>query len=366
MLASVLITALAFVSPQVHAKVTPPCHTLTEAQMREPLTLSESCYIVNSSATVRAPITVQPGVTVRFGKEAALFLGEGGSLNAVGTAEKPIIFRGKEDAPGFWYGIQVGSNSLKNHLSYVTVEDGGSGNGDVVVSVGARLAIDHTTLRNSKRDGLLVDQDATLSEFSANHFEQNETPISLKAGDLGILDAATTFRGNKNNWVLVHYNDSTVTDKATWRALAVPYHFQCTPSIKAAVTVEAGARLEFAQNFGINVIEGGSLTAEGAPGKPVVFTGAEEAPGFWDGIWFNSNSPRNIIRNAVITYAGQKGGLSQADISLSVRAAATVQLSEIAYSATAAIHVGQDAQLNADAETSNRVHDNAQQVVRDR
>lgn len=129
------------------------------------------------------------------------------------------------------------------------------------------------------------------------------------------------------------------------------------------MTVEAGAHLEFAQNYGITVDEGGSLTAIGAPGKPVVFTGAEQAPGFWDGITIGTNSLHNVFRNAVITYAGEKSGLAEAGIGLSPRAAVTVQSSEIAYSPTAAIRVGQDAQLNADAATSNRFHDDAQGIA---
>ncbi len=339
--------------------------------MSQPLTLTEGCYVLNQYASVKAPITVQPGVTILAGREAALYLADGGSLSAVGTAEKPVVFRGKEHAPGFWSGLDFHSNSPRNRLSYVTVEDAGSGtpsnSGAVMVNVGGRLAIDHTTIRNAKGSGLFASQNATISEFSANHFEQDEVPLSLKAGDLGVLDTATTFAQNKNNWVLAHSSDSTVEEPATWRALAVPYHFDCTPSLKAAVTVEPGARLEFRQGYGINVEEGGSLTAEGSANKPVIFTGQEEAPGFWDGITFMSRSPHNVIRNAVITYAGTKdGGLARGGIGLSPRAAVIVQSSEIAYSETAAIHVGQDAMLNADAETSNRFHNDAQGIVRDR
>jgi hypothetical protein len=371
MLIPLFSAVLAFLPPKAPAKPAPPCHTLTEAQMREPLNLTAGCYVLNMSVSARAPITIQPGVTIIAGQEVQFILAEGSSLSAIGTAEKPIVFRGKEHAPGFWLGLQFGSNSPKNRLSYVTVEDAGNGtpnnSGAVEVSVGGRLAIDHSTIRNAKGSGLFANQRATISEFSANHFEQDEVPVSLKANDLGVLDAATTFAGNEHNWVHVHVNDRTVEDQATWRALAIPYHFECSPELKAAVTVEAGARLEFTQNYGIEVEEGGSLTAEGLPGKPVIFTGAEEVPGFWDGIMFHSRSPHNVIRNAVISYAGESsGGLARGAVGSWPRAAFTVASSEIAYSATAAIHVGQDAQLNDDAETSNRFHDNAQGIVRDR
>jgi hypothetical protein len=42
-----------------------------------------------------------------------------------------------------------------------------------------------------------------------------------------------------------------------------------------------------------------------------------------------------------------------------------VQSSEIAFSASAAIRIMQNAQLNADAETTNKLHDNAAGIVKE-
>lgn len=121
--------------------------------------------------------------------------------------------------------------------------------------------------------------------------------------------------------------------------------------------------MEFRQGFGINVNESGSLSAEGTATKPIIFTGTEEAPGFWDGIYFQSKSPKNILSNVTVKYAGTKGGLANAAVSLAPGAAATVRSSELAFSATAAIRVMQNAQLNADAATANHLHDNAEGIV---
>jgi hypothetical protein len=53
----------------------------------------------------------------------------GGSLNAVGNSEEPILFTGFEKTPGYWSGIRFKySNSTRNQLDYVTIEYGGSGN----------------------------------------------------------------------------------------------------------------------------------------------------------------------------------------------------------------------------------------------
>lgn len=365
--------ALAIAAPQAARtphKTPPPCHTLTRDQFSEPLTLSEPCYIVDQYASVSAPITISPGTTVSFGENSAFSLGDGGSINAIGTAEKPIILRGKEHSPGYWTGLRIASNSPRNHLSYVTVEDagpkGGSDDGAVQVGVGARLSIDHTTIRNAAGNGLTVLQRGTLSHFEANNFEGNNTPISIKAGDAAILDPATTFPHNQHNYVLIHFADTEVEEDVTWHALAVPYHFDGTPSIRAHLTIEPGTRLEFREGFGININQNGSLTAEGTAAKPITFTGADEAPGFWDGVYFQSKSAKNILRNTVVTYAGTKGGLANAGVTLSPGAAATVQSSEIGFSASAAIRVMQNAEINADAATANRLHDNAQGIVQER
>ena len=347
----------------------PPCHTLTSAQFREPLTLTEPCYIINQYASVSAPLTINPGTTISFGESSALSLEDGGSINAVGTAEKPIVLRGREHSAGYWTGLRIGSNSPHNHLSYVTVEDagakGGSDEGAVQVGVGARLSIDHTTIRNAASAGLNVLQRGTLSHFEANRFENDNTPLSIKAGDAAMLDAATTFANNQHNYVLIHFNDSEIEEDATWHALAVPYRIEGTPEIKAHLTIEPGARLEFVQGRGINVEENGALTAEGNPAKPITFTGAEEAPGFWDGIYFQSKSPKNFLSNVTVKYAGTKGGLANAAVTLAPGASATVQSSELAFSATAAIRVMQNAQLNTDAAATNRMHDNAAGIVQE-
>lgn len=361
--------ALLIAPPHAARRTPPPCHTLTDAQFREPLTLTEPCYIVNTFASVSASLTINPGTTISFGEGSALSLENGGSINAVGTAEKPIVLRGREHAPGYWTGLRIGSNSPGNHLSYVTVEDagqkGGSDEGAVQVGVGARLSIDHTTIRNAASAGLNVLQRGTLSHFEANRFENDNTPLSIKAGDAAMLDAATTFTNNQHNYVLIHSNDTEVEEDATWHALAVPYHLDGTPDIKAHLTIEPGAHLEFGQGYGININANGSLTAEGNPAKPITFTGGEEAPGFWDGIYFQSKSPKNILRNTVIQYAGTRGGLANAAVALAPRASATVQSSEIAFSATAAIRVMQNAELNADAAATNRMHDNAAGIVQE-
>lgn len=340
----------------------PQCHALTEAMLTEDRTLSEPCYVVNEFASVHGRITVSPGTAILFGEGSSLVMEDGGSLKAIGTPDKPITFRGRDHTPGFWNGLHFTSNSSSNVLSYAVVEDGGpegASNANIVVGVGARLAMDHTTVRNAATDGLFIDQRGILAKFEANHFEGNGRVMAIKASDIPMIDPATTFTNNAKNYIYIRFDDSNVTDDGTWRALSVPYRFGGTPSIQAHVTIEPGAKLEFEENFGLDVEEQGSLTAEGAPGKSITFTGTDTTPGFWDGIYIASNSIRNRLSNVVITYGGKNGGLAQANLCLGVNASGSVTNSEIAYSATAGLRAMQNAKLT---QSGNRLHDNVQNI----
>jgi hypothetical protein len=353
--------ALAAALPPTHEK--PQCHTLTEAALKQDVTLSEPCYVVTQFLDVQGNVTVSPGTTLLFGQGASLVMQNGGTLKAIGTPDKPITFRGRDHTPGYWNGLQFVTNSSSNVLSYSVVEDGGAqgaSNADVVVSVGGRLAMDHTTVRNSATDGLFVDQRGILAKFAENHFEGNARAMAIKASDIPGIDPATTYTGNRKNYVYIVSNDSSVTEEGTWHALPVPYHFGGTPDLHAAVRIEPGARLEFEESFGLDVNNGGSLTAEGTAAKPITFTGTDATPGFWDGIYINSNSAQNQLSHVVITYGGKTAGLAQADLCVSVNASASVTNSEIAESATAGLRAMQNAKLT---QSDNQIHDNKQSVL---
>ncbi|MFT4112735.1 hypothetical protein [Silvibacterium sp.] len=367
MFSAILLSGLLAATPAQAKKTPPSCHALTEHQLKDDITLSEPCYAVSGFVTIGGHITVEPGVHIVVGSGSTLSFENDGTLTAIGTADKPIVIEGKDHTPGFWRGLHFQTNSSKNQLSYVTVEDvgeAGADSGAVMVGVAARLAMDHTTVRNAEGFGLNVDQRGILAKFEANHFENTGTPLRVKAADLAMIDPATTFANNKKNYVLVYFNECVVSDDATWRALAVPYHFACSPEIKSHLTIEPGAKLEFESNVGIDVTQDGSLSAEGTPDKPIVFTGADETPGFWTGLYFESNSAKNVVSHATIQYAGQDSSIS-GGVCIGVNAGAKVSDSEIGNNAVAGIRVLQNGRLNADAETSNRFHDNKVNIQRE-
>ena len=75
--------------------------------------------------------------------------------------------------------------------------------------------------------------------------------------------------------------------------------------VDAALILEAGVSLIFNAGAKLSVNKPGSLKALGTEADPILFTGFEATPGYWEGIEFNrSNSINNQLDYATIEYAG--------------------------------------------------------------
>lgn len=72
----------------------------------------------------------------------------------------------------------------------------------------------------------------------------------------------------------------------------------------AALTVDAGVKLAFAERTALVVRPTGSLNAVGTAAAPIVFTGTKQEQGHWETISIRSNDPRNELTHAVVEYAG--------------------------------------------------------------
>ena len=73
----------------------------------------------------------------------------------------------------------------------------------------------------------------------------------------------------------------------------------------ADLIIEAGTVLKFDEGVGLKITSTGSMSVNGTPQSPVVFTGKENAEGYWRGIHFeDARSMDNRISHAVIEFAG--------------------------------------------------------------
>jgi len=136
-------------------------------------------YLIESVIDIRGDkLTINAGATLVFNEDAGLGIYDNGKLNAVGTADKKITFRGREALQGYWRGIHTETNSFENKLSYVDLMHAG-GNYVYCCNEAAALfvksgmmEVDNSLVQDSGGCGISVRSGATLVE-SGNTFSNN-------------------------------------------------------------------------------------------------------------------------------------------------------------------------------------------------
>jgi len=292
-------------------------------------------FVESGRYNIQNGLNIDPGNTLEFTSGAGLRLGvqatdcgvTTGSLNATGTPENPITFKGVTPGKGTWLGIGFNSSSPNNNLIYCTVSGGGSADlynasdfaANVTLQCNSRLTIQNTTLTDSGGYGIYVlDDDVQLEDFEANSIVNNElAPIWMHLPQVDQLDAATTYAdSNGMNYIQV-VGDAVKDADLTIKKLDVPYRIETERSgretyVETAITIEPGTILEFEPGAGLVLGSPGvdclpttgSLNAEGTPQEPIIFRGASEGQGTWVGIGINSSTSANLLAYCEISGGG--------------------------------------------------------------
>lgn len=280
------------------------------------------CLIVSDGITVSgAHLTIEAGVMLEFERDTGLDV-DGGTMSIEGTADNPVILTGTEKQPGWWMGVRFKvTDSSANQINHAVIEYGGgaefrradsAANLVLIQNQGTpQVAIDNTVLRYSGSVGLLAEWAAEITSFENNTLTDNDGAAAMMAArTVGMLGDTSSFEGNQQEYVEVYTRRvkngrNTSGREHIWSDLGVPYRI--TSDIEIAqdhhVHIEAGATLEFAENTGFST-DSGSMSAEGTDNDPVVFTGIEKTPGWWDGVEFRGSAPGNYLDYAVIEYGG--------------------------------------------------------------
>jgi parallel beta-helix repeat protein len=173
-------------------------------------TLAGSPYLATSSVQVMngATLTIEPGVTVKFGTGRALSVS--GGLVARGTAQQPIVFTSNAASPkpGDWGYIKFESNSLDatydgegayvsgSIIQHAVVEYTGSdsSNGAAIYITGASPLIDANTVRHGTQYGIYL-SDSTSQV--TNNTISNHDSYGLRAGNSPVLVRSNTIANNQ-------------------------------------------------------------------------------------------------------------------------------------------------------------------------
>lgn len=277
---------------------------------------SEAQYIVTSSIEITDRLTIEPGTQIAFEDGTRFEIRDGGVFIAEGTEDEPIIFTATEKVPGWWDGIFFrSSENPLNSIDHAIVEYAGGdnmrGTSEAAIIVArqfndAAVSITNTTVRNSGNDGLYVRGNGELLDFESNTFINNDRyPVYLSAVHVHELDSTSQYSGNTTDYVRVFSADVSGSER-TWQNLDVPYLFSATTEFSnVQVTISPGAHFVFRNEARLEFRSDGVIKAEGTEEEPILFTGEEQIPGWWDGLFFRSSSnPLNSIDYAIVEYAG--------------------------------------------------------------
>lgn len=296
------------------------CNFFKEARVLTDDPLAPVDYIVTCKMHVSAPIKIEPGVVIEFEENAGLDIDDfntaDGSLNAVGTANKPIVFRGTQNNKGWWRGIMFDSNSTLNELTHVFVEDAGglafNSNGDrgaVHLYANSRLKITNSTISNSDTYGLNAVYTGSVLAVQNSKFINNNAPAVVNPGYLNAINNTNLYAGNTNDFVFVNPYGEEIKSPTTWSKIDVPYSVMSNAvksiRVRDLLTIQPGVVIEFGAETELHIHEdGGGLKAVGTPTDPIIFTGVSKVPKAWKGIRVYSEHAENKIAHAEIHYSG--------------------------------------------------------------
>lgn len=294
-------------------------------------------FIESSRYDIAQSLTISAGNTLEFVSGAGLRLGSPGTdcgittgaLNATGTTEEPIIFRGVNEGRGSWLGIGFNSASPNNKLIYCEISGGGSGDfynasdfaANVTLQCESKVMIQNTIISESGGYGIyLLDEDAQLGQFTENTITDNElSPVWLHFPQVDQLDAASVYaEGNGQMYIEVE-GDGVEDADLTVKKLEVPYRI--SPDglgretfVGKVLTIEPGVVMEFETSAGIILgspgtdcgVTSGVFNAVGTAEEPIILKGATEGQGAWVGIGINSSSSENKLIYCTLSGGGSK------------------------------------------------------------
>lgn len=312
---------------------------------------TDAPFVFTANGYIDGAITVEMGADLQFGQGVRLVVENEGSLHAVGTDNANITFRGLQDSPGYWDGIEIATVNLDNELTYTEVANGGDGGyANVYVQSSGRIKITHSLIRASGTFGIDVEQGGSLEGFAVNGFQDNTLAgLNIPTNVMGQVDGGSTYTGS-NGTDGINVFGGTVSTAQTWVKTDAPFIFSANGTIEGAVTVEPGATILFGQGVRLDV-QGtdGSLNAVGTASDTITFAGTQAAQGFWDGINVETVSSDNVLDYTDIGYAGSQGF---ADVYIQSTGSATVTNSLIHDSSTYGIEVEAGGVLTTDGSNS--------------
>jgi len=285
-------------------------------------------YIVSCVSQVRANLTIEPGVVIAFTPDSGLNFRETvSSINAVGTANKPIVFTGTQPTRGSWRGLIIYSGNTSNIMEHVTVSYGGgqafNSNGDrgnIIVYADGALTLKNCTITNSQTSGLNAVYSNTSLILENNIFNGNANPLLINTVYATQTSATDNYTGNDMDRVLLYNYSAEFENSSVWKKINVPYRVLNTGisgvNVQGELTIEPGVTIEMSPGTEINIRDTGGIKIVGNAANPITIKGASNTPGAWLGIKIDGTNLMNEIAFATIANAGEDPSTNRGAIDL--------------------------------------------------
>ena len=277
------------------------CTPLTQADVETDATLDAGCYTVSQLLSVTHRLDIQGGAEMYFDAASGLFVGNGGVLSAIGTAEAPVVMTGST-AEG-WQGIQfLGSASSDNRLEFTQID----GTGATAVEVGgtSRLTVQSSEVSGAPTYGIFAASGAELT-VAGSTFTGNGVPLAVALDGVTRIGADNVFDGNDEQ--VVEVEGGTLAEPARWVSPGVPLRMTTHVRIEGALVLDPGVEIEMPQEGQFTVETSGSLSVQGTTEAPVTFRGVQDERGYWRGISVESKASANVMTGCVLENGGSDG-----------------------------------------------------------
>ncbi|MDF9799003.1 PKD repeat protein [Catalinimonas alkaloidigena] len=340
-----------------------------------------TAYKLIEEVVVSSGLRIQEGAHLRFNPNKFFRITPDGYLYAKGSNSLPITFDIAPEGGFRWGGILIQSSSPDNLLEWVKIIDAGNGIPAYGMMHSAALSIDNiaasrvsiknTYISGSRGYGLYVEHGANLLAFADNSFEHNEgTALALPIHEIGKLSASSvSTSANGMDAIEIIEGSLKLDQEASWTAMAdgTAYYVPKEINIMSGLKVTPGVRLNFGADALMKISQG-YLNAVGTADAPIVFTGAEQQNGYWQGILIQSGSSQNVLDYAEVAYGGSNDmpGMVNTRANIAVDALNPGKLivinSSISHGAGwgIAVETGWGATINDDVESSNLFDDLSQ------
>jgi RHS repeat-associated protein len=181
--------------------------------------INGSPYTLTDNLTIPSGVslTVDPGVIVKGANSKTITVN--GNLNALGTADSPIVFTMIED-PEFggnlsnsihWGGISVNGIFTGDHVKIRYGANNGV-NGSSTLNVSGQLSLTNSEVRDSSGDGIFIYETGPSPVTIENTtLSNNKFAIDIKRYDTGTLNITGNNITNNSNAGIYLYQDGTGT-----------------------------------------------------------------------------------------------------------------------------------------------------------